>query len=110
MLLILDTSFMYVMAMLIMAKLYQNRHPDVQASAYSTFTVLGLSVMVAMFGIIFNSLPVLIVFFVSYVIFCVYMAFKLYFFANVTRGMRTFVDEARSVGIKQGLRPRRQSK
>lgn len=75
---------MYVMAVLIIAKLYQNRHPAVQASAYSTFTVLGLAVMIAMLGIIYNSLIVMIVFYVAFVIFCLYLAFKIYFFTNVT--------------------------
>lgn len=37
-----DTSFMYVMAVLSSVKLYQNRHPDINATAYGTFTVLGL--------------------------------------------------------------------
>jgi hypothetical protein len=39
-----DTSFMYVMAVLCMIKLYQNRHPDVNATAYATFTVLGMAI------------------------------------------------------------------
>ncbi|CAH0555524.1 unnamed protein product [Brassicogethes aeneus] len=39
-----DTSFMYVMSVLIMVKLYQNRHPDINASAYATFTMLGFTV------------------------------------------------------------------
>lgn len=38
----LDTSFMYVMAVLIMVKLYQNRHPDINATAYATFGVLAV--------------------------------------------------------------------
>lgn len=45
-----DTSFMYVMAVLIMVKLYQNRHPRINASAYATFTVLGVAVFM---GILF---------------------------------------------------------
>ncbi|KAK9746974.1 dsRNA-gated channel SID-1 [Popillia japonica] len=44
-----DTSFMYVMAVLIMVKLYQNRHPRINASAYATFTVLGVAVFMAAF-------------------------------------------------------------
>lgn len=35
---------MYVMAVLCMIKLYQNRHPDVNATAYATFTVLGMAI------------------------------------------------------------------
>lgn len=35
---------MYVMATLCIIKLYQNRHPRINASAYSAFTVLGIAV------------------------------------------------------------------
>lgn len=37
----LDTSFMYVMAVLCMIKLYQNRHPEINSTAYTTYTILG---------------------------------------------------------------------
>lgn len=35
---------MYIMAILIMVKLYHNRHPDVNASAYATFAVIGIGI------------------------------------------------------------------
>ncbi|XP_056636312.1 SID1 transmembrane family member 1-like isoform X2 [Diorhabda sublineata] len=44
-----DTSFMYVMAVLCMVKLYQNRHPDINATAYTTFSVLGIAIFMARF-------------------------------------------------------------
>ena len=37
-----DTSFMYVLAVLIMVKIYQSRHPDVNARAHATFGVLAV--------------------------------------------------------------------
>lgn len=37
---------MYVMAVLCSVKLYQNRHSDINATAYSTFTILGLIIFV----------------------------------------------------------------
>ncbi|KAJ8978861.1 hypothetical protein NQ317_009005 [Molorchus minor] len=40
-----DSSFMYVMAVLCMIKLYQNRHPDINASAYVTFGVLAIAIL-----------------------------------------------------------------
>ncbi|KAL3270826.1 hypothetical protein HHI36_021345 [Cryptolaemus montrouzieri] len=40
-----DSSFMYVMAVLCMVKLYQNRHPDINATAYATFGVLALTIV-----------------------------------------------------------------
>lgn len=44
----LDTSFMYVIAVLVMVKLYQNRHPDINATAYSTFSVVGIAIFIGM--------------------------------------------------------------
>lgn len=35
---------MYTMAILIITKLYQSRHPDLNATAYAAFTVLGVAV------------------------------------------------------------------
>lgn len=36
---------MYVMAVLCMVKLYQNRHPDINATAYATFGVLAIAIL-----------------------------------------------------------------
>ncbi|GLH03025.1 Sid-1-related C [Gryllus bimaculatus] len=47
-----DTSFMYVIAMLCMLKIYQTRHPDINASAYSTFALLAVVIMVGMIGVL----------------------------------------------------------
>lgn len=41
-----DSSFMYVMAVLCMVKLYQNRHPDINATAYATFGVLAIAIFI----------------------------------------------------------------
>lgn len=40
-----DSSFMYVMAILCMVTLYQNRHPDINAHAYATFLVLAMAIL-----------------------------------------------------------------
>lgn len=39
-----DSSFMYVIAVLGMVKIYQTRHPDINATAYSTFGVLAVAI------------------------------------------------------------------
>lgn len=48
----LDTSFMYVTAVLCMIKIYHTRHPDVNASAYSTFGVLAIAILLGNFPIV----------------------------------------------------------
>lgn len=37
-----DTAFMYVLAVLSMVKIYQSRHPDINARAHATFAVLAV--------------------------------------------------------------------
>ncbi|KAF9822728.1 hypothetical protein SFRURICE_018103 [Spodoptera frugiperda] len=41
-----DSSFMYVIAVLVMVKLYQNRHSDLVPSAHSTFMVLAVVITI----------------------------------------------------------------
>lgn len=44
-----DTSFMYIIAVLCMVKLYQTRHPDINATAYATFGVLAIAILLGNF-------------------------------------------------------------
>ncbi|PZC70408.1 hypothetical protein B5X24_HaOG216464 [Helicoverpa armigera] len=41
-----DTSFMYVTSVLCMVKIYQSRHPDINARAHATFGVLALIIFI----------------------------------------------------------------
>lgn len=49
---ILDTSFMYVIALLGMLKIYQLRHPDITASAHVFFAVVAGFILIAMLGVV----------------------------------------------------------
>lgn len=49
--LILDTSFMYIICMLCIVKMYQTRHPDINANAYFIFGVLALVIILGFVGI-----------------------------------------------------------
>ncbi|GJQ73534.1 hypothetical protein Trydic_g2965, partial [Trypoxylus dichotomus] len=100
-----DTSFMYIMAVLCMIKLYQNRHPRINASAYSTFTVLGVAVFMAMLGILTNSTVVMVIFIVSYLILCVFLSFKIYFFGYVIYGVLHLIDIAKENDVKSAITP-----
>lgn len=89
---------MYIMAILIMVKLYHNRHPDINASAYATFTVIGIGVFCAMIGILNGQLWIWILFLVIYVGFCIYLSFKIYFFTYVWAGFTKFKDDFKKLG------------
>ncbi|CAG9856719.1 unnamed protein product [Phyllotreta striolata] len=85
-----DTSFMYVMAVLSMVKLYQNRHPEINATAYTTFTILGLAIFMAMIGILNGDLVIWITFVICYSILVVILSFKIYFLNYVIIGLNEF--------------------
>ena len=53
-----DTTFMYLIAILIYVKLYQNRHPDSSASSVKAYLVLGLAIALEAISIYSGMSPV----------------------------------------------------
>lgn len=51
-----DTSFMYMIAGLCMLKLYQTRHPDINASAYSAYASFAVVISLAVLGVVWFRL------------------------------------------------------
>lgn len=47
-----DTSFMYMIAGLCMLKLYQTRHPDINASAYAAYASFALVITLTVLGVV----------------------------------------------------------
>ncbi|CAH8293628.1 unnamed protein product [Schistosoma turkestanicum] len=47
-----DTAYMYILAMLIMLKIYQTRHPDVNASAHSAYMVMAVVIFLGVLGVV----------------------------------------------------------
>ena len=45
-----DTTFMYVIAVLIFLKVYQFRHPDITSNAHSVFLVIGFALFIEVLG------------------------------------------------------------
>ncbi|XP_016055630.1 PREDICTED: SID1 transmembrane family member 1 [Miniopterus natalensis] len=50
-----DTSFMYMIAGLCMLKLYQTRHPDINASAYAAYASFALVISLTVLGVVFGE-------------------------------------------------------
>ncbi|KAL1501477.1 hypothetical protein ABEB36_006791 [Hypothenemus hampei] len=74
-----DSSFMYVMAVLCMVKLYQNRHPDINARASTTFGILAIAIVLGMIGIFENTESFWILFVTLHVLTCIYLSVKVYY-------------------------------
>ena len=50
-----DTTFMYLIAILIYVKLYQNRHPDTSPSSVKAYAVLGVAILLEAISIHFGN-------------------------------------------------------
>ncbi|XP_054569943.1 SID1 transmembrane family member 1 isoform X5 [Eptesicus fuscus] len=50
-----DTSFMYMIAGLCMLKLYQTRHPDINASAYAAYASFAFVITLTVLGVVFGK-------------------------------------------------------
>uniref|UniRef100_A0AAR5P121 Uncharacterized protein n=2 Tax=Dendroctonus ponderosae TaxID=77166 RepID=A0AAR5P121_DENPD len=94
-----DTSFMYVMAVLIMVKLYQNRHPDINATAYSTFSVVGIAIFIAMVGILDGTLFIWVVFLIGYAALIIILSLKIYYLNFVLYGFNQFQTSYQASGL-----------
>ncbi|XP_063545652.1 SID1 transmembrane family member 1-like [Cydia strobilella] len=74
-----DSSFMYVIAVLCMIKLYQNRHPDVNANAHSTFMLLAVVMTIGLFGIMYPSVYFWVLFTILHLTTCFMLTMKIYY-------------------------------
>ncbi|XP_046576282.1 SID1 transmembrane family member 1-like [Haliotis rubra] len=50
-----DTSFMYIIACLCMLKIYQSRHPDINAKAYQAYLCMALVIFMAVIGVVYAT-------------------------------------------------------
>lgn len=48
----LDTSFMYIIASLIIIQLYSTRHPDLAAKPHVVFAILAAMIIIAVSGVV----------------------------------------------------------
>nr|KAF6439008.1 SID1 transmembrane family member 2 [Molossus molossus] len=76
-----DTSFMYMIAGLCMLKLYQKRHPDINASAYSAYACLAVVIFFSVLGVVFGKGNTVfwIVFSVIHIIATLLLSIQLYY-------------------------------
>lgn len=74
-----DSSFMYVIAVLVMIKLYQNRHSDIIPSAHSTFMLLALIMTIGLTGILYPSVVFSVIFTIIHLSTCFVLTLKIYY-------------------------------
>ncbi|XP_018401340.1 PREDICTED: SID1 transmembrane family member 1-like [Cyphomyrmex costatus] len=106
-----DTSFMYVIAVLCMIKIYQNRHPDINARAPVTFGMLAVIIFAGLIGVLNGSKSFLIIFSILHLLICFFLTVQIYYMGRCKfdrgvfkRMIQRFKHEARC-GIWHLLRP-----
>ena len=61
-----DTTFMYLISILIYIKMYQNRHPDISANSVTAYTVLGSALILEALSLYYSNAYFWIVFCLIY--------------------------------------------
>ena len=74
-----DTAFMYTISILILMKIYQTRHPDITANAYTAFFALAFVIFVGTLGILDGSLAFWAVFTVLHVLAGLVLSLQVYY-------------------------------
>lgn len=71
-----------MLAVISMLKIYQSRHPDINASAYLAFGILALLIFLGMCGVLYNKPSFYYGFTVIHVIVCLYLSAQIYFMGH----------------------------
>ncbi|XP_029795160.1 SID1 transmembrane family member 1 isoform X3 [Suricata suricatta] len=80
-----DTSFMYMIAGLCMLKLYQTRHPDINASAYAAYASFAVVITLTVLGVVFgkNDLWFWVVFSAIHILASLALSTQIYYMGRV---------------------------
>lgn len=70
---------MYVISVLSMLKIYQTRHPDINASASATYAALAAAVLLGVIGVLSGTLQFWIIFGLIHVIACLLLSCQIYY-------------------------------
>lgn len=74
-----DTSFMYMIAVLCMIKIYQTRHPDINARAPVTFGILALIIFIGLIGVLNGSTCFWVIFTILHLLICFILTVQIYY-------------------------------
>ncbi|XP_066279642.1 SID1 transmembrane family member 1-like isoform X6 [Branchiostoma lanceolatum] len=85
-----DTSFMYIIGGLGMLKLYQTRHPDINANAYAAYASLAIVIFVAVIGVVFGTPYFWAIFSIVYVLAILALTAQVYYMGRWRLDMGIF--------------------
>lgn len=76
---------MYIIAVLCMIKIYQTRHPDINAKAQITFGILALIILIGLIGVLNGSTSFWIVFTIMHLLICLFLTLEIYYMGRWRR-------------------------
>ena len=74
-----DTTMMYVICILCYVKIYQFRHPDTTANAFSIFALLGVLILLEALILHINTWYAYTLFLIFYVSMTIFVSFDVYY-------------------------------
>ncbi|XP_012944274.1 SID1 transmembrane family member 1 isoform X2 [Aplysia californica] len=74
-----DTSFMYVIACLCMLKIYQARHPDINAKAHVAYFVMAVIIFLAVVGVVYGNTGLWVVYAVVHIVLTIFLTAQIYY-------------------------------
>jgi hypothetical protein len=80
-----DTTYMYLIAILMFVKLFQGRHPDLSLDAFQAYLGLGVALILEALSFYCNGLPYWIVFCTVYMIFVIIICVVAYSLGTIKK-------------------------
>lgn len=81
---------MYVISMLCMLKIYQTRHPDINAEAHAAFAFLAFVVLLGVVSVFEDNLTFRIIFAALHLLACLALSAQVYYMGRWKLGMFIF--------------------
>ena len=87
-----DTAFMYTISILILLKIYQTRHPDINANAYKACGVLAFIIFISVVGVKYGSgNQYFWIFFTTlHLLTCMFLSLQIYYMGRFRLDMGIF--------------------
>ena len=90
-----DTTFMYVIAILLFLKIYQFRHPDVTANAYKVFALVSLALTIEVISYYSSNIVFWFIFIMGYLIVLSVFTVETYYHGNFTLVLLEFFGNSK---------------
>ncbi|KAL5965249.1 SID1 transmembrane family member 1, partial [Taenia solium] len=74
-----DTAYMYILALILMLKIYQTRHPDINASAHSAYMVMAVVILAGVTGVLYGGETFWVLFTIVFLTMSVWLTAEIYY-------------------------------